>query len=199
MKQTDLFDALRGKGYVQDAKGTWYKPQRDWSATQQEKAIDNLCQPQNAPLLGIPHKPLWKAGNRLIGRRKIYFRSGWEANYARYLEWLRARGQIAKWDYEPETFWFDGIKRGCVSYKPDFRVAENNGQVEYHEVKGWLDPQSKIKLKRMAKYHPDVKIRLIQRDWFVNNRDQLRRLIPDWETYSYKEPAPVKGRVTRPT
>lgn len=123
----------------------------------------------------------WKAGWREIGGMRIYARSRWEANYARYLEWLRINGSIQKWEHEPETFWFEAIKRGCRSYLPDFRVTENDGRIFYHEVKGWFDARSKTKLKRMAKYHPTVALRLIAAPWFKANERKLACLIPNWE------------------
>jgi hypothetical protein len=43
-------------------------------------------------------KTTWKAGWREIGGYRKFYRSKWEANYARYLEWLRARGEITAWD-----------------------------------------------------------------------------------------------------
>ena len=71
----------------------------------------------------------WKAGWREIGGQRIYARSRWEANYARYLEWLRANGSIAKWEHEPETFWFEGIKRGTcalnIEINPDNAQGSN--------------------------------------------------------------------------
>jgi len=66
----------------------------------------------------------------------IFFRSRWEANYARYLKWLLGHGDIAKWEYEPQTFTFHGETRGAITYLPDFRVTENSGKMIYHEVKG---------------------------------------------------------------
>lgn len=110
----------------------------------------------------------------------IYVRSRWEANYARYLKWLASRGEIASWEYEPETFIFEAIKRGTRSYTPDFKVTENDGRVIYHEVKGWMDPKSVTKLKRMAQYYPDVKILVISQPEYQAIA-RWRRLIPDWE------------------
>jgi hypothetical protein len=122
----------------------------------------------------------WKAGWREIGDRRHYFRSRWEANYARYLEWLKQRGDILEWEYEPETFWFDKIKRGCRSYLPDFRVHELNGNKPLHEVKGWMDARSKTTLRRMAKYHPGQKIVLIrQKEYSALSR--FSALIEGWE------------------
>jgi hypothetical protein len=124
----------------------------------------------------------WKSGWREIGGFKKYYRSRWEANYARYLEWLRCLGQIKSWEHEPHVFWFDGVKRGCVSYLPDFRVTENSGAIVYHEVKGWMDERSATKLKRMAKYHPDVKLVLIEAPDYKRLAKQVSSFCEGWES-----------------
>jgi len=123
----------------------------------------------------------WKGGWREIGGINKYYRSRWEANYARYLEWLKQKGEIADWKHEPTTFWFENIKRGVRSYLPDFLVTENNGKQVYHEVKGWMDPKSKTKLKRMAKYYPDVQVLLIDKSAYTALKKALVGLISDWE------------------
>lgn len=98
-----------------------------------------------------------------VGGKRFFARSDWEISYACLLEAWKRDGQIMDWSYEPKTFWFEGIRRGTNNYKPDFGVEAMPGaQPEYHEVKGWMDSKSKTKIKRMAKYHPDV--RLIVRD-----------------------------------
>jgi len=111
----------------------------------------------------------------------LYVRSGWEANWARYLNWLKACGEISGWEYEPETFEFKTIKRGVRFYTPDFRVTFTDGHVEYHEVKGWMDKKSQTKLKRMAKYYPDVPIVLIDRDAYLPVARTMKDVIPNWE------------------
>jgi hypothetical protein len=132
---------------------------------------------------GIPFNPhgAWKAGWRTVGTETIYFRSRWESNYARYLEWLRSFGNINKWEHEPTTFWFEGVKRGCVSYLPDFRITNPNGSIEYHEVKGWMDARSKTKIKRMAKYHPTVKLLVIDSKSYRRLAKQISGTIDGWE------------------
>jgi hypothetical protein len=95
---------------------------------------------------------------------KKYYKSKWEMNYAHYLEWLLSRNEIVDWQYEPETFWFEGIRRGTTNYTPDFKVTTFTNGIEFHEVKGYMDPKSKVKLARMKKYHPEVKMVLIQRE-----------------------------------
>lgn len=107
-----------------------------------------------------------------------YFRSGWEVNYARYLEFLKDNGKISKWEYEPDTFWFEKIKRGVRSYTPDFKVFNLDGTFEYHEVKGWMDKKSATKLKRMGIYHPQIKMVLIDKSVYKSILE-FERLYPD--------------------
>lgn len=114
----------------------------------------------------------------LISGKKFYFRSSWEVNYARYLEWLVSKKEIEKWEYEVDTFWFEKIKRGVRSYLPDFKVFNKNGSYEYHEVKGWMDGKSKTKIKRMAKYYPKVKLIIIGKDEYKSVA-KYERMFPD--------------------
>lgn len=123
----------------------------------------------------------WKAGWREIGTASKYYRSAWEANYARYLQFLLEKKQILAWEHEPETFWFDGIKRGVRSYLPDFKVTELNGDVAFHEVKGWMDDKSKTKIKRMGIYHPKVKLIVIDTKTYKDIKKKVSMLIEGWE------------------
>lgn len=112
----------------------------------------------------------------------VYFRSAWEANWARYLNWLKSLGEIASWKFEPDTFEFKGIKRGSRFYTPDFRVVNRDGSIEYHEVKGYMDTRSATKLKRMSKYHPKIKVVLIDRAAYYAVGKKVAGMIPNWET-----------------
>lgn len=122
----------------------------------------------------------WKTG-RADDLGDIHFRSSWERNYARYLNFLIKKKQIKSWEYEKETFWFEKIKRGVVSYKPDFRVINNNGTVEYHEVKGWMDARSATKLKRMRIYHPEIKMVLVDSREYKQLAKMGKLFSPLWE------------------
>jgi hypothetical protein len=133
---------------------------------------------------GCPH-PRGAGGKR--DDLGFYVRSRWEANWARYLKWLEVRGEILRWQYEPDTFEFTGVRRGSRFYTPDFKVFNRDGSVEYHEVKGWMTPESKTKLKRMAKYHPDVRIVVIGIKEYQAVARDLRGLIDGWEA------SPKKG------
>lgn len=122
----------------------------------------------------------WKAAWREIGGKRKYFRSRWEANYARHLEVLKSRGEIIDWEHECEVFWFNGIKRGCVSYLPDFKVTTKDG-VEFHEVKGWMDAASKTKIRRMKKYHPQVKLVVIDAKAYRKLEKTVGGVVSGWE------------------
>jgi hypothetical protein len=119
------------------------------------------------------------------GRRDdlgFYVRSAWEANYARYLNWLQSQGQIARWQYEPDTFEFAAIKRGSRFYTPDFKVFQNNGSHEYHEIKGYMDQGSATKLKRMARYFPHERVVVIGANEYKSIARAVAKLVPNWES-----------------
>ncbi|KKR00165.1 MAG: hypothetical protein UT24_C0016G0054 [Candidatus Woesebacteria bacterium GW2011_GWB1_39_12] len=103
-------------------------------------------------------------GKYLIGNKNIYFRSKWEANYAVYLDFLKKNNSIKDWLFEKDVFIFQKIKFGTRSYRPDFKVFNNDGTFEYHEIKGWMDKKSKTKLNRMRIYFPNIKMVLIQQN-----------------------------------
>lgn len=123
----------------------------------------------------------WRAGWREIGGVKKYYRSRWEANYARFLEWQKVNNKILDWKHEPKTFWFEGIKRGCLSYLPDFWVLDAENNESYHEVKGWMDDRSKTKIKRMSKYHPNIKLIVIDTKLYKSLEKSMSCLISGWE------------------
>lgn len=114
------------------------------------------------------HRPITKKGWYESRDRRYYLKSSWELSYAQYLDSLLESGKIEEWEYEPDTFWFEAIKRGVRSYTPDFKVEYADGSIEYHEVKGYLDSKSKTKLKRMRIYHPEIKMILVDRAYMVD-------------------------------
>jgi hypothetical protein len=126
--------------------------------------------------LKVPtHKQFWA----IVGNKQpIYFRSSWEYYYSLFLEKLRQERKIIDWKHEPKCFWFEGIKRGVRSYLPDFCITHLNGSEEWCEVKGYFDSKSQTKMKRMAKYYPEVNIRLVGSDWFKVNLKSCKALEP---------------------
>jgi len=127
-------------------------------------------------------------GRRGIGGKRadlggMYFRSAWEANWARYLNWLKALGEIREWKFEVDTFQFHKIKRGSRFYTPDFRVMNKDGTIEYHEIKGYMDQRSQTKLNRMRKYYPSVRVILIAKPEYRAVANKVGRMIPGWESH----------------
>lgn len=128
---------------------------------------------------GCPSTPRGKGGRRADLDNR-FFRSTWEANYARYLNWLLGLGEIARWEYEVDTFEFP-IKRGSRFYTPDFKVFDKKGGYVYHEVKGWMDARSKTKLARMKRYHRNQSLIVIDKPVYRSIARQVSKLIPNWE------------------
>lgn len=114
-----------------------------------------------------------KQGWRTVAGRKHYFKSSWEVTIAWYLQTLKNLKEIQEWHYEPQTFWFEKIKRGTRSYLPDFKVIRNDGSHYWIEVKGYLDAKSKTKIKRFKKYYPQEELFVADGEWFKKNRQSL--------------------------
>lgn len=116
-----------------------------------------------------------KAGWKTIAEREIYFRSSWEVRIAEYLQFLKEREEIKEWEHEPQTFWFEGIKRGVCSYKPDFKVIKKDGSHFWVEVKGYMDAKSRTKIKRFKKYFPNEELVVWDKKWFIKNLSRIPR------------------------
>lgn len=116
-------------------------------------------------------------GWKEIGGKKIFFRSGWEVKYAVYLQFLKESHAIKEWEHEPKTFWFDEIKRGVRSFLPDFRVTREDGTQYWVEVKGYMDPKSRTKIKRFGKYYPDEKLYIADKKWFDDHKQIPERAL----------------------
>ena len=161
------------------------KSKAHWNNMSKEKRANMLLKAQKTKVANGTNihirKTSWKAGWREIGGINKYYRSRWEANYARYLEMLKNLGQIKSWLHEPTTFWFEKIMRGTRSYLPDFLVVGADDSEIYHEVKGWMDSKSLTKLKRMKIYHPNVQIKLVEKKEYMEIGKAYSQSIPDWE------------------
>ena len=115
---------------------------------------------------------------RTFPGKRYYFRSKWEIHYAQYLEFLRRSQIVTDWSYESKTFWFEEIKRGVRSYKPDFQVFRPDGTHYWVEVKGYMDAKSATKLKRMRKYYPSEEIYIVDKAWFAKNLKVVKKILP---------------------
>jgi len=122
------------------------------------------------------------SGTFIIGGKTHFYRSSWEVNIASYYDFLKTKGEIKEWEYEPDVFWFTEIKRGVRSYKPDFKITRNDNTQYYVEVKGWMDDKSKTKLNRMRIYYPNIEIEILASDRY-NQIKKSSSIIPNWGAF----------------
>lgn len=108
-----------------------------------------------------------------LGGQRFYARSKAEARHAALLETLRTAGTVRSWRHEPTTFYFPNVKRGSVSYKPDFEVVDANGSIVFHEVKGRWDRKSVEKLRLMARHFPEVRIEAFGASLELRDRERI--------------------------
>jgi Phage endonuclease I len=98
----------------------------------------------------------------------IFFRSTWEANYARILNHLGIR-----WEYEPETFQVGEVE----TYTPDFKLMDGT----FVEIKGWWTETSKRKIELFKTKYPDIKLEIITRAEYKILSKQYCHNINHWE------------------
>jgi len=121
-----------------------------------------------------------KSGKRKDLNNK-YFRSMWEANFARVLNLLKDSGLIKEWHYERDTFYFENIKRGTRSYTPDFKVINIDDTFYYVELKGYMNQVSRTRMKRMEKYYPEIKVEMIEKKEYREIAEKYSDKIENWE------------------
>lgn len=82
----------------------------------------------------------------VVGRVRLH--GTWELAYARILDRWWERGEIKKWDYEPDRL---KLSEDTV-YIPDFKVFGLDQSWAYHEVKGrfWGRSLEKVNMARSA-------------------------------------------------
>ena len=80
------------------------------------------------------------------------FRSATEANFARIMNKLEV-----SWKYEERAFSFPDYKTKPHVYIMDFEITEGCEKLPagYYEIKGYMTPQSRQKLRRLKKCYPE--------------------------------------------
>jgi len=76
--------------------------------------------------------------------------NGTESAFADYLDGRIQRGEIKRWDFEPEKFRL----ADNTYYTPDFRVVENDDRIVFIETKGFWRDDARAKIKIAAALHP---------------------------------------------
>lgn len=110
-----------------------------------------------------------------------YFRSKWEANIARYFNFLDII-----WEYEPKRFHFEEIESGVLSYMPDFYLPQLDIWIE---VKGWMDEKSKLRLEYFKKFYPEYynKLILVDEKKYYEIESDFKYIINNWELKQSKK------------
>ena len=150
----------------------------------------NIRTRAEAKALGLAD--LW---DREMARRRVEplptYRSKTEARWARELESLVDRGEIAAFEYEPERLPLFGKR----SYLPDFRVTLNDDRRVWCEVKGYRRKDGILKLESAAAKYRDTPFFLVERPrsrWSVRlvhpeTGIQPANLYPDeWRTWRWR-------------
>lgn len=125
-----------------------------------------------------------EARRKMIGRKNLnpnnwgisgfrkdlncFFRSRWEANFARILNFLEI-----KWEYEQKRFYLSGL-----SYLPDFYLPDLNLFVE---VKGSRFAKQDKRLLALAEEKPDFPIRILDGDSYQEMSLRYSNIIAGWE------------------
>lgn len=122
----------------------------------------------------------YEHGWLVFGERVVFVRSRWEANLCAYYEFLKNNGSIKEWEYEKETFWFEGILRGTNNYKPDFRITRMDDTMYRIEVKGYWEKKDTVKMNRMKKYHPSIQMKYIQENEYKEIAEKSA-MFPGWD------------------
>jgi len=119
-------------------------------------------------------------GHSKGGKRKdlgdIYFRSSWEANFARYLNHLMGLCFIKGWTFEKEVF-----DLGAFNYVPDFKIESVDGEFSYHEVKGYMTKTARKKIALFKELYPNKKFVLVDEPVYLSIAKIYSDVIPNWE------------------
>lgn len=75
-----------------------------------------------------------------------------ESKYAAHLEMLRLGHLVQWWAYQPLKFKLKLADK--TYYTPDFMVLNAEGELEIHEVKGFMEDDASVKLKVAAETFP---------------------------------------------
>lgn len=118
-----------------------------------------------------------------------FTRSSWEANISRLYRW-----KGTPYEYEPKTFYFEGVRRGAIHYTPDFYLP-NEGV--YIEVKGQMTSVDRTKLKRMKKFYPHITVVVLGKEEYEELEKTYGHQVPNWEFPKKKERNAHKEKVEK--
>jgi len=115
-----------------------------------------------------PNPRGWGVSGKRADLGNQFFRSRWEANFARVLDYLRLG-----WVYEPRRFYGDGCSLLIDFYIP---VVD-----KYFEVKGWMKESEQRKLSIIKTANPEAAIGIVGKKEYSFLTQLYKKFIPNWE------------------
>lgn len=100
-----------------------------------------------------------------------YFRSRWEANVARILNY-----EELVWKYEHKSFLLIRSNGTKVTYRPDFNV-----EGVWWEVKGYMRPEDREKIELFKQQYCEESFILVDAIKYNQLKSRYKKLIPNWE------------------
>lgn len=105
-----------------------------------------------------------KRVREIIGGKDYEYRSMFERDWAKYLQFLKEHKEIYDWEYEPQPpfdFFKFGYRNKPYSYLPDFKIWDTKKSFHYEETKGHLTTKDLSKYTRLARHYPDIIIDIV--------------------------------------
>jgi len=131
-----------------------------------EKTKDKISRANIGKSNANPH------GRGKSGHRKDlnnqYFRSRWEANFARICNFLEI-----EWEYEPCRFKFDDCSWLIDFYLPQFDM--------WVEVKGWMRDKTYKLFKKMRENYPNENVKILDGKSYKELTEKFKDKILEWE------------------
>lgn len=111
--------------------------------------------------MGIPSKHLRHLLPSLSKPKNVNrfatYRSGWEAEYAAYLDILKRANVVLHWEYESIRLF---LSDRCT-YLPDFHVIYVDGRNVCEEIKGFSRTAGVVKFKVASALYPEYTFRMV--------------------------------------
>lgn len=178
-KENDSRVASISKSLMKNKNSKNRKTTNDLRNIWREKAVAQWADPhkrentisgiRNSILNGsyVPQNNAFK-GNGFRKDLNQFFRSRWEANFARILRYMRL-------DYDYEANRFDLIDSVFI---PDFYLSKQNLFVE---IQGFLRKTKQDKLKKFSELYPNIKLFILDAQGYGKLENVYSPLIHSWE------------------
>lgn len=102
----------------------------------------------------------------------IEFHSGLEIEHWKKIQ-KQLKGTDVKATYENVKIPYTEVRHR--HYKPDIPLTFPDGHVRYIEIKGYLRPQDRVKMKTVKDQHPDIDLRIVfAKDNKLNSKSNTR-------------------------